>query len=298
MTGFFHTISEQNKLSLNKPSDSDVVYYSELNEWFTRNAFRSFSLKYVVDECIYYKVGRQEYEVNGGQFMLACKQQDVLAYFDSRRPVRSICIDICPSTVEEAFTILTQRGDPDLENYLAGYFRVPEFFESVSPARTSLFADKLTTLVSAIEDGEAPALVNKEWFLDLVEKVIYQEYGNFHALNGLHSVKLETRKEILRRLRVGREFMDAEYLNINEISEVAQACNMSQFHFFRSFKQAFHISPYQYLLARRLALARTLVHEDEMSLTDIAAQCNFPDLYTFSKAFKRQFGVPPSRLIQ
>ena len=81
---FFHTITEENKLTLNKPSDSDVVYYSELNEWFTRNAFRSFSLKYVIDRCIYYKVGNKEHAVNAGNFLLACKQPDVNAYFDSK----------------------------------------------------------------------------------------------------------------------------------------------------------------------------------------------------------------------
>jgi len=71
MTSYFNTINEGNKLTLNKGGDCDMVYYSELNEWFTGNAFRSFSLKYVVDKCIYYKVGNKEYEVNGGNFILA-----------------------------------------------------------------------------------------------------------------------------------------------------------------------------------------------------------------------------------
>ena len=70
--------------ALNKTSDADIVYYSELNEWFTRNAFRSFSLKYVIDRCIWYKVGNKEHAVPGGNFLLACKQPGVNAYFDSK----------------------------------------------------------------------------------------------------------------------------------------------------------------------------------------------------------------------
>jgi AraC-like DNA-binding protein len=296
MRSFFHTITEENKLSLNKPSDSDVVYYSELNDWFTHNAFRSFSLKYVVDRCIYYKVGNKEHAVNAGNFLLACKQPDVTAYFDSKKTVKSICIDICPCTVAEAFTVLTAQNNHDFDNYLAGYFKTPEFFEAVCPVNVARFGNKLNDLVYAIAKGQAPGYINKEWFLDLVEKIIFHEYGNYLALNGIRSIKLETRKEILTRLKIARRYMDDEYLSIEEINKVAVFCNMSEFHFFRSFRQAFGISPYQYLLNKRLESAKEMIIEGAMSVTDIAAHCNFPDIFTFSKAFKRRFGIPPSRL--
>src|ERR1700740_3098765 len=105
------------------------------------------------------------------------------------------------------------------------------------------FGNKLNDLVIAIGNGQAHEYINKEWFLDLVEKIIFHEYGNYLALNGLRSVKLETRKEILRRLNVAKQFIDEEFIDISEISQVATICNMSEFHFFRSFRQAFKISP-------------------------------------------------------
>jgi len=37
------------------------------------------------------------------------------------------------------------------------------------------------------------------------------------------------------------------------------------------------------------------MQEDNYTLTDIASLCGFPDLFTFSKAFKREYGVAPSR---
>jgi AraC family transcriptional regulator len=101
----------------------------------------------------------------------------------------------------------------------------------------------------------------------------------------------------LYRLKIAKQYMDEEYLNIDEIIQVATFCTMSEFHFFRSFKQAFGISPYQYLLNKRLELANELIISGDMSVTAIAAHCNFPDIFTFSKAFKRQFNVAPSGLI-
>lgn len=298
MVNFFQTITEKNKLTLNKTADSDRVYYSELNEWFTDNAFRSFSLKYVKDRCIYYKTGSKRFPVNAGEFLLACKQPHVNAYFESKQLVKSICIDICPDTVAEAFTVMMAQDNLEFDNYLAGYFKTPEFFEAVCPVTAAPFGDKLNELAHWIETGQASRFINKEWFLDLVEKIIFHEYGNYLALNNLQATRLETRKEILRRLRVAKQYMDNCFLDIDEIKQVAAASSLSEFHFFRSFRQAFGITPYQYLISKRLDLAKELIRMGELSVTEIASHCNFADVFTFSKAFKRQFGLAPSFVIQ
>lgn len=294
MTSYFNTITEKNKLTLNKGGDCNAVYYSELNEWFTSNAFRSFSMKYVIDKCIYYKVGNREHEVKGGSFLLACRQPFVKAYFESKEIVKSICIDVSSATVAEAFTVMSARQDHNFDNYLANYFRYPEFFESVCPVGSSQFKNKLDSLVTMVRECNTEQ-VNKEWFLDLTEKIIYHSYGNYLALNGIRSIKLETRKELLRRLHLGKLFMDENYLTIGDISEVAVASNLSEFHFFRSFRQAFGTTTYQYILNKKLDLAKSMIIKKDRSITEVAAICNFPDLFTFSKAFKRRFGIAPSQ---
>jgi AraC family transcriptional regulator len=141
-------------------------------------------------------------------------------------------------------------------------------------------------------------MINREWFLDLVEKIIFHEYANYVALNSISSVKWATRKELLHRLQVAKQYMNESFLQVTEIAEVATICNLSEFHFYRSFKEAFGITPYQYLLNCRLNFAKELMHQQNQSLSSIALACNFPDLFTFSKAFKRQFGVSPSGYLQ
>jgi len=37
------------------------------------------------------------------------------------------------------------------------------------------------------------------------------------------------------------------------------------------------------------------LQDKDASITVIASICNFPDLFTFSKAFKRRFGIAPSQ---
>lgn len=295
MNGHYRTIGENNKTTLNKPADCDVVYYSELNEWFTQDAFRNFSLKYVVDRCIHYKANGKEHPVKAGNFLLAVKQPYVKAYFDSSDTVKSICIDIRPETMAEALTVMSAATDPDLDNYLSGYFRTPYFFETVCPLNEQIpFAGQLQALVKAIKEGQANEHLNKEWFLSLAEKIIYHEYGNYLALNGIRSVRLETKKELLRRLSLAKRYMDETFLQESSIAEIAAYCNLSEFHFFRSYRQAFGITPYQYLLNKRLEFARRMIALHQHSLTEVALHCGFPDLFTFSKAFKRKYGQAPS----
>lgn len=118
---------------------------------------------------------------------------------------------------------------------------------------------------------------------------------NQHYLNKLTALKTSTRREIVNRINSGKEFIDMSYLQNPDIMSVARQSNMSVFHFYRCFKQVHGISPYQYMLGKRLEHARELLMERTHLVTTIAGKCGFPDVFTFSKAFKRKYGVSPSR---
>jgi len=288
----FQRINEKNKFSLNKPSDSDKIYYSELQEWHTHNAFRSFSLKFVLEECIYYKKDGKEYAVNANTYLTACKYDNASAY--NKKPIKSICIDICPKTVADAFTVLTTRNE-DLDANLNSYFKYPEFLESIRPVQQTPVGKKLLQLSYLVQSGNSINL-NKEWFLDLSERIIYQEYGNFLALKDLKLSRPSTKKEVLQRLQRAKEYIDANFLKVKDIKEIADHCAMSEYHFFRRFKEVYKKTPYQYITEQKMHLAKYLLLGSKHSISEIAFSCDFPDVFTFSKAFKKFYGVSPSQM--
>jgi transcriptional regulator GlxA family with amidase domain len=57
-------------------------------------------------------------------------------------------------------------------------------------------------------------------------------------------------------------------------------------------------SPQAYLLAQRLARARTLLTQTELTLEAIAESCGFCDRSYFSTVFRRGVGIPPARYRQ
>ena len=132
--------------------------------------------------------------------------------------------------------------------------------------------------------------------MDLAERIVYQKYGNYLALLQLSVIRTSTKKEILRRLKLAKEYMDSSFLKITEIKEIADHATMSEYHFFRCFKQVYKRTPYQYINEKKMQLAKTLLSRKLYTISEVAKQCSYPDVYTFSKAFKRFYGISPSEM--
>ena len=64
----------------------------------------------------------------------------------------------------------------------------------------------------------------------------------------------------------------------------------------RAFNAHFGMSPKQYLLKLRMKHALELLAENELSIKEIAFSCGFQDEKYFSRAFRRKYGYPPSRM--
>ncbi|MEM9331375.1 MAG: AraC family transcriptional regulator [Pseudomonadota bacterium] len=79
-----------------------------------------------------------------------------------------------------------------------------------------------------------------------------------------------------------------------QVQELAELCNISQHHFSRRFKAAAGISPYQYVLQKKLDVgADALLADDSKSIIDVAQSVGFENPAQFAKAFRRRFGQPP-----
>lgn len=82
------------------------------------------------------------------------------------------------------------------------------------------------------------------------------------------------------------------------VADMADAVGYSLYHFCRTFSQITHHTPYDYLMRRRLAeAAQTLLQRGER-IVDVAFEYQFNSHETFSRAFKRVFGMQPSQLRQ
>jgi AraC family transcriptional regulator len=265
------------------------IYYAELYEYFSKDAFRNFSIKIPIEGTVHYKTAQKDFELQPNTFLLSYRQPGKVT-IDSPTVVRSISIDIKRETIEQALKLLAGSGKYDLAGMKAGYFFSADFFENVYSLKNKL-GKELNSLVRQLLDNTIT--LSEATFLSIAQKVVLHELDNFKSLSKLTSIRTATKKELLKRLLRGKDFIDEHFLGNPGMVDIVKHSNMSEFHFFRSFKQAFGYSPYQYMMKKRLEHATILIGKDE-AFTTVALKCGFPDLFTFSKAFKRVYGSSPS----
>lgn len=80
------------------------------------------------------------------------------------------------------------------------------------------------------------------------------------------------------------------------VGDMADAISYSLYHFCRTFNQATHHTPYDYMIRRRLSESARDLLGSKRRILDIALEYQFNNPETFSRAFRRMFGMLPSGL--
>ncbi len=81
------------------------------------------------------------------------------------------------------------------------------------------------------------------------------------------------------------------------IEKLAAEAGLSLFHFVRTFSATFHVTPHQYVQARRAARAKALLAK-RMTPSDAAAAAGLTDQSHLNRWFKRTYGVTPAQYQQ
>jgi AraC-like DNA-binding protein len=92
--------------------------------------------------------------------------------------------------------------------------------------------------------------------------------------------------ELVRRI-------DESPADAYSLDALAQAADLSPFHFARIFQRLTGCSPHQYVLRTRLQHAAGRLAARSAKVLDIALDSGFGDVSNFNHAFKREFGVSP-----
>jgi len=91
-------------------------------------------------------------------------------------------------------------------------------------------------------------------------------------------------------------FMNKNFHFIVELKRFAYLTGRSLATFKRDFEKTFHLSPSRWLQQRRLQEAHYLIKERDATPSDVYLNVGFEDLSHFSFAFKKQYGIAPSKI--
>lgn len=91
-----------------------------------------------------------------------------------------------------------------------------------------------------------------------------------------------------------KDYIDARFQEKILIDDICKRIKLSRYHFIRLFDILFEETPHQYLVTKRLNLAKKRLREDSSSLLAIAIDSGFSSSSQFSRTFRLRFSEPPS----
>ena len=100
------------------------------------------------------------------------------------------------------------------------------------------------------------------------------------------------------RLAAALRAMHAQPARAWTVSELAGEAALSRSTFFERFQRAMGAAPMEYLLAWRMALAKDLLRHKDAGIAEIAQRVGYSSASTFSVAFARHVGRPPTHYVR
>ncbi len=292
---YFFT-SENHRPVVSLPETFNLVNFSLFKKLDSAIPFRNFSIKYVGKGNETYDINGNRFPIKDGEYLLAKQHSEGRIHIDSHTDVSGICIELMPTLIADVVASYrrpdTALPDPGLDVFFSSD-RYPENQYHSSQTHLGKMLRQLDGYISM--NPHQDLIISNEIYYTLAENLITDHIPTYRQLQNLGRIKPATGKDLLRKVMLGKNLIEQHYREPWDIADVAKLCCMSEYHFFRIFKKAFGISPYQYLIDVRLNWAFQQIKQQQQSISFIAHETGFADLSSFSKAFSKKFGFPPSK---
>ena len=234
--------------------------------------------------------GRETYELEGRRLdvhdgcWLAIPEGTVYSSeIDSAHPVESLCVTFPRAHVQQAATL----ADGAMLDCEAS--RAPAAFAQLHAAEGAVYQSAVR--LRALRD---PHSMEEELHV-LLAAILRTQEGIRREIASLPARRPSTRAELYRRLQRARDLIESRFDEPLKLQDMARAACLQDHHFLREFTRAFRMTPYRYLVRRRLEAAHTLLRRGA-TVMDACLNSGFTDPSAFGRAFRARYGHPPSAL--
>jgi AraC-like DNA-binding protein len=97
-----------------------------------------------------------------------------------------------------------------------------------------------------------------------------------------------------KQVRLARRLINHRYDSELSIDDLSREVALSPYYLIRAFRLVYKQTPHQYLIAQRIAKAKDLLRNSELSITEICMEVGFESLGSFSSLFSKVAGISPS----
>lgn len=94
-------------------------------------------------------------------------------------------------------------------------------------------------------------------------------------------------------VRLARRLLEQSYDAPITIEALSREVALSPYYLIRAFRRVYQQTPHQYLMDQRIARAKDLLRNSELSITEVCATVGFESLGSFSTLFRKATGLSP-----
>jgi AraC-like DNA-binding protein len=190
-----------------------------------------------------------------------------------------------------------QEGPPDVRLF-GGHFLLASpdaaLLVSLLPAMIHIRdAPRLTVLVRLLGEEAAADGIGSALILSRLVEILLIEA--LRASPGRDATPGLLRGLACPRIAAALRLMHGDTARSLTVADLARGAGMSRSAFFDRFTRLVGLRPAEYLLAWRMAVAKSLLRDRDLALDEVAARVGYGSASTFSTAFSRHAGHPPGR---
>lgn len=243
------------------------------------------SVKAVIRGSAVWETDEGRFELLPGSVLLLNDREEYTITVDALQPVETFCFFFERGFVEDAFRAST-TGSAALLDSPDGAPSIA-FFEKLH--FDSPLVAEIASAHARLQRGES---LGASFFATAMELV--RAHANVAvSVSRLPSLRAATREELARRLGIATSYLHANCGHGVSVAEAARAACLSPFHFHRLFTRFHGVTPHRYLNRLRLERARAMLCSSDRSVMDVATDCGFESLGSFTTLYKRTFGTTP-----
>jgi len=245
----------------------------------------------------YYKVGSYEHTVTPENYLVINQGQHYKTSFEGPGNKEMMLMAFKPGFVEEVLYSVITDEDKLLEDPVKNFSQPIYFFEKTY--ESDLFISKTFKWLRQLmnEDlGWKKTVDLDSIYSGTLLRLLQIHRGLYAEINSINSVKISTRKELYKRLHIGKEYLDTNLHRKISVEEVSRFASLSPHHFKRAFKELFGDSPHNYHVKKRLEYSRQLIEVGGLNVNEICQLVGFEDASSFIRLFRNNYGCTPGNL--
>jgi len=253
-----------------------------------------FSIRFVLTGNEIYRLGKRELSIYPDSFLILNKGTQYISKIDSQTPVAAFSI-----AFDQRFLNDFNRSYTADDNSLLDNLDITEngidFNETIYPFKGDIKFN-IQHLKRNIDNGLNDELLINEYLHHCL--VNYHKIYRTEILNKSEKLAFSNKKtqvEIMKRLNLAKEYIYTNYNKNVMLEDLAQHSCLSVNHLLRTFKQAFNLSPHQFLTQLRLQRAQLLLKNTGYSINEVVCMVGFECPSSFIRLFKDRYKTTPMK---